>query len=218
MKTDAFRWALFLALSGMIVAAFFYRDQLDANSLRQWIEGAGLAAPLLFIALYAMATVLFLPGTVMTLAGGALFGPLLGTLYNLVGAVIGAAMAFLIARYLAGGWVERKIGGGLKRIKEGVEKEGWRFVAFTRLVPVFPFNLINYGFGLTRVRFRDYTVASTVCMLPGCFAYSYLGYVGREAASGDQGWVPKALLALTLLVALALLPRIISRLWPSGAD
>ncbi|WP_338063196.1 TVP38/TMEM64 family protein [endosymbiont of Riftia pachyptila] len=83
----------------------------------------------------------------MTLAGGALFGPVLGTFYNLTGATIGAVLAFLIARFFTSNWVEQKTGGHLKRLKEGVENEGWRFVAFVRLVPLFPFNLLNYAVG-----------------------------------------------------------------------
>ncbi|WP_456405040.1 VTT domain-containing protein [Thiolapillus sp.] len=212
MRNSFLRWALFLLLAVAITTAFFYRDRLDAASLQQWLEGAGLAAPLVFMAIYALGTVLFLPGSVMTLAGGALFGPVLGTFYNLTGATIGAALAFLIARYLASEWVEEKTGGRLKRLKEGVEKEGWRFVAFVRLVPLFPFNLLNYALGLTRIRFWPYVIASYLCMLPGAIAYTYLGYVGREAAAGGEGLVQKALLALALLAVVAFLPRIIGRL------
>lgn len=212
MKGNLFRWTLFLVLAGAIAVAFFHRDRLDAAALRQWVEGAGLAAPLLFMGIYALATVLFVPGSVMTLAGGALFGPVLGTFYNLTGATTGAALAFLIARYLASGWVERKAGGRLKRLKEGVEQEGWRFVAFVRLVPLFPFNLLNYALGLTRIRFWHYVIASYLCMLPGAIAYTYLGYLGREAAAGGEGLIRKGLLALALLAVVAFLPRFIGRL------
>ena len=107
------------------------------------MRDAGPVAPLLFILIYALATVLFLPGSVLTLAGGALFGPVLGTLYNLTGATLGATLAFLIARYLAADWVADKTGGRVKQLINGVEAEGWRFVAFVRLVPLFPFNLIS---------------------------------------------------------------------------
>ena len=160
MKGNVLRWILFLGLLGAIAVAFVQRDRLDAAALQQWVEQAGMAAPLLFMTIYALATVLFMPGSVMTLAGGALFGPVLGTFYNLTGATIGAALAFLIARYLASEWVEQKTGGRLKRLKEGVEREGWRFVAFVRLVPLFPFNLLNYALGLTRIPFWHYVVTS----------------------------------------------------------
>ena len=189
-----------------------YRDKFDVAALERWIEDAGIWAPLLFIAVYAIAAVLFLPGSVLTLAGGALFGPVLGTFYNLTGATIGATLAFLIARYLASDWVADKAGGRLKQLINGVEGEGWRFVAFTRLVPLFPFNLLNYALGLTRIRLSHYLLATYTCMLPGAIAYTYLGYAGREAVGGGEGLVQKALLALALLAVVAFLPRLIGKL------
>lgn len=201
---------LLLLLTGIVVAAR-YRDQFNVEALQQWIEGAGMAAPFMFMLLYAAATVLFLPGSVLTLAGGAIFGPLWGTLYSLSGATLGATLAFLVSRYLASAWVERKVGGPLARLKQGVEAEGWRFVAFVRLVPLFPFNALNYALGLTRIRLLHYVLASYLFMLPGAFAYTYLGYAGREALAGGQGLIQKGLLALALLALVLFLPRLISR-------
>jgi uncharacterized membrane protein YdjX (TVP38/TMEM64 family) len=212
MSSKWLRWLLFILLATGISLAFIYRGQFDPAILQQRIEQAGSAGPLLFMAAYALATVLFLPGSVLTLAGGALFGPVWGTLYNLTGATIGAALAFLVARYLASEWVEEKSGGHLKQLKEGVEKEGWRFVAFVRLVPLFPFNLLNYALGLTRVRFLHYLIASYICMLPGAAAYTYLGYAGREAVAGGEGLIQKALLALGLLALVIFLPRFIQQI------
>ena len=203
---------LFLSLSAGIAAAVVYRDRFDAQALEAWVQGAGAAGPLLFMAVYAIGTVLFLPGSVLTLAGGALFGPVLGTFYNLTGATVGAALAFLVARYLAGDWVARKTGGRLKQLIQGVENEGWRFVAFVRLVPLFPFNLLNYALGLTRIPFWHYLLATYICMLPGAIAYTYLGYAGREAVAGGEGLIQKILLALALLAVVAFLPRLIARL------
>lgn len=178
IKTKVLRGLLFVLLLTAITVAIVYRKQFDAEALKLWVEQAGIAAPLLFMLIYAVGTVLFLPGSVLTLTGGALFGPLMGTLYNLTGATLGAGVAFIIARYLASDWVEQKTGGRLKRLKQGVEEEGWRFVAFVRLVPLFPFNLLNYALGLTRIRFSHYLLASYICMLPGALAYTYLGYAG----------------------------------------
>lgn len=212
MKTKLTRLLLFVVLAIGIGVAITYRDQFDAEALRTWLDGAGTAGPLLFMLIYAVAAVLFLPGSVLTLAGGALFGPVLGTFYNLTGATLGATLAFLIARYLAADWVERKTGGRLAQLKTGVEKEGWRFVAFVRLVPLFPFNLLNYALGLTRINPIHYIVASYICMLPGAIAYTYLGYAGREAIAGGEGMIQKGLLALGLLALVAFLPRWIGRL------
>jgi uncharacterized membrane protein YdjX (TVP38/TMEM64 family)/rhodanese-related sulfurtransferase len=206
------RWILFTVLIAGIVAAVVFRDHLDASALQQWMQGAGAAGPIVFMFVYALATVLILPGSVLTLAGGALFGPVFGTLYNLTGATMGATLAFLVARYLASEWVERKTGGRLKQLKEGVEGEGWRFVAFVRLVPLFPFNLLNYALGLTRIKFWHYVIASYICMLPGAMAYTYLGYAGSEAIAGNEGLIQKGLLALALLATVAFIPRLIKHL------
>ncbi len=212
MRKHATRWLLFTALLIGSVLALHHRDQLAPERLAAWLERAGPAAPLAFILVYALGTILFVPGSLLTLAGGALFGPVLGTLYNLAGATLGAALAFLLARYLAGGWVARRTGGRLARLKTGVEKEGWRFVALTRLVPLFPFNLLNYALGLTRIPLAPYVLTSALCMAPGALAYTWLGYAGRQALTGAEGAVRNALLALALLAAAAFLPRLIKRL------
>lgn len=212
MKKTLLRGLLATLVITAIAVALSYRDHLNPAALEQWVANAGMAGPLLFMLIYALGTVLFLPGSVLTLAGGAIFGPVWGTLYNLSGATLGATLAFLIARYLAAEWVERKSGGKLKQIKRGVEGEGWRFVAFVRLVPLFPFNVLNYALGLTRIRLSHYIIASWLCMLPGAVAYTYLGYAGRETVAGGEGVIQKGLLALALLAAVAFLPRLIGRL------
>ena len=206
------RIALFAALAVAIAVAYFNREWLDAAALEARVASAGALGPVVYMAIYAAATVLFLPGSVITLAGGALFGPVWGTLYSLTGATAGAAVAFVIARYLASDWVNRKTSGWMKQLIDGVENEGWRFVAFVRLMPLFPFNLLNYALGLTRIRLLAYVVASYIFMLPGAIAYTYLGYAGREAMAGGEGLIRKGLLALALLGVVAFLPRLLKRL------
>ncbi len=212
MSSRILRAGLLVILVAGIALAITFRDRIDIAALEPWIQGAGAAAPLVFMCIYALGAVFFLPGSVLTLAGGALFGPVWGTFYNVTGATIGATLAFLVARYLAAHWVEERTGGRLKQLKQGVEAEGWRFVAFVRLVPLFPFNLLNYALGLTRIRLSHYVMASYVCMLPGAIAYTYLGYAGREAVTGGEGLIQKGLLALSLLAAVAFMPRLIGRL------
>lgn len=212
MKHKLPRLILAIILVTGIAVAVAYRDQFDAAALESWVSDSGLVAPLVFMALYAVAAVFFLPGSAMTLAGGALFGPVWGTFYSLTGATAGALLAFLIARYLASDWVAEKTGGRLKQLISGVESEGWRFVAFVRLVPLFPFNLLNYALGLTRIRFLHYALATYVCMLPGAFAYTYLGFAGREAVAGGEGLIQKGILALALLAVVAFLPRLVKKL------
>ncbi len=206
------RFTLAAALVAGIALAAIYREQFSGAGLQNWMQDAGPAGPLLFIAIYALATVLFLPGSVLTIAGGALFGPVWGSFYSLTGATAGATLAFLVARYLASDWVARKAGGRLKQLIEGVELESWRFIAFVRLVPLFPFNLLNYALGLTRIRLSHFIVTSYICMLPGSIAFTYLGYAGREAAAGSEGSIQKGLLALGLLALIVFLPRLVRRM------
>jgi len=201
--------AVLLALMGL---AWMFRDQIRVELLLTQIRALGPWGPLAFILLYGIAPPLFVPGFPLTLAGGALFGPVWGTLYSLVGATGGATLAFFIARYLASDWVEERTKGLPKRLKEGVEQEGWRFVAFTRLVPLFPYNLLNYAFGLTKIKPSHYIVTSFFAMLPGTAAYSFIGYAGRESAVGGEGLVFKIGAALGLLVFVSMLPHLIRRI------
>ena len=209
MKNNLWKFLLLVFIVAGMTLVITYRDQLDATAIQNWIEEAGNAAPLLFMFVYIVGTVFFFPGAVLTLLGGALFGPALGTVYNLTAATIGAMLSFLVARYLASDRVEKKTGGKLKQLINGVESEGWRFVAFTRLVPLFPFNLLNYGLGLTKIKFSHYSIATYIFILPGAIAYTYLGYIGKEAATGGEGLIQKAMLALALLGLVAFLPKII---------
>lgn len=210
-RSSAVRLAFIVLLGAAAVWTFAHRSAIDTHSLGAAVQRAGPWAPLAFIALYAVATIALLPGTVMTLAGGALFGPAAGTFYNLTGATLGATGAFLVSRYVAADWVRARLGARTEQLIVGVEREDWRFVAFVRLVPLIPFNLLNYALGLTRVRVSRYILASYIAMLPGTFAYTYLGYAGRAALAGNTGLIKKGLLALALLACAALLPRIIRK-------
>jgi len=210
------RLLLTAVLAGGIAWAFAHRAQLDPASLQLQIRNLGPWAPLALIALFALATVLFLPGAIFGLIGGALFGPIWGSAWNLVGATLGATLAFLTARYVAPDWASRRSGARLKRLIEGVEAEGWRFVAVVRLVPLVPFNLLNYALGLTRIRLSHYVVASAVAMIPGTVAYTWLGYAGREVAAGSETAVRNVLLALGLLALVAFLPRLVRRFRRNG--
>ncbi len=212
MKNKLLRIVLLLLVIAGIAAVVAYRDQLDAAALESWLQNAGAAAPLVFMLVYIVGTVFFFPGSVLTLLGGALFGPVAGTFYNLTAATIGAMLSFLTARFLAADWVANKTGGRLKQLINGVENEGWRFVAFVRLVPLFPFNLLNYALGLTRISFTQYSVATYIFMLPGAIAYTYLGYIGKEAATGGEDLVQKTMLALALLAVVSFIPRLMGAL------
>ncbi len=185
----------------------YFTEQRDANPVR---------TVLMFITTYAVTTMLVVPGSIMTLAGGALFGPWWGTLFNVIGSSIGAVGAFLIARFVAGHWVRERIEASqaerFKRILSGAEQEGWRFVAFTRVVPLFPYFLLNFAYGFTRIGLLPYTLATVVFMIPGSAIFTYFGYVGREAATGGDGLLLKSIWALALLALMIFTPRLV-KIW-----
>ncbi len=217
MNKPLVRTVIILALVVTISLALFYREHFSIELIEQWINQTGWWAPLIFILAYIVATVLFLPGVILTLAGGVIFGPVLGVLYTMAGATVGAVLSFLIARYLASDFVSERSGGKLKQLINGVETEGWRFVAFVRLVPLFPFNLLNYALGLTRIRFIEYALATLIFMIPGSIAYTYIGHAGREAISGADGMIKTILIAIALLAVVMFLPRFVATI-RRGAD
>jgi uncharacterized membrane protein YdjX (TVP38/TMEM64 family) len=213
------RLALYAVLGLAALAALILGGRRLGQYVPQfagWVEGLGVWGPVVFILGYAVATVAFIPGSLLTLAAGAIFGLARGTLYTLLGATLGAAAAFLVARYLARGMIERKIAerriAGNARfaaIDRAVGSEGFKIVALLRLSPVFPFNLLNYALGLTRVRFVHYFLAS-IAMLPGTLLYVYYGTAagslaavagGAKAEKGTAYWVTLGLgLAATVAV------------------
>ena len=175
------RWArpvLIVALlaTGIVVARALGLGEVirleNVARLKQWIEGFGALAPVVFIAGYVLAVVFFVPGLPITVLGGVAFGPVWGTLYVWIAATIGAALAFLVARYAVRSTVERWVRASprLSRLDEQAAEHGWRIVMLTRLVPLFPFNLQNYAYGLTRIGFWPYAITSSICMLPGTAA------------------------------------------------
>ncbi len=164
----------------------FFRDALG------WISGLGPLGPMLFIILYILACVLLLPGSVLTLGAGAVFGLLQGFIAVLTGATLGATCAFLVGRYLARDRVARWVAGNEKfrAIDEAVARDGWKIVFLTRLSPVFPFNLLNYAFGLTQVSLKHYFFASWIGMMPGTLMYVYIGSLAGDLAGlGAEGRV-----------------------------
>lgn len=161
------------------------------SGLPQRIAAMGAWAPAIFAAAYAMATVAFVPGAILTLAAGALFGVGMGVAVVFVGATVGASLAFLIARYAARGAVERALAGDARfgAIDRAIGRDGRRITLLLRLSPLFPFNLLNYALGLTNVRFVDYLIAS-LGMLPGTVLYVYSGKVAGDVALLARGAGP----------------------------
>jgi uncharacterized membrane protein YdjX (TVP38/TMEM64 family) len=175
----------------VLLAAFryFHVQELLRRSL-DWVAGLGPAGVIAFVVIYVLACVFMLPGSVLTLGAGAVFGVLKGVAICSVAATLGATAAFLVGRHLARDRVARMIEGNerFRAIDEAVGREGWKIVGLTRLSPVFPFNLLNYAYGITTVRLRDYVLASWIGMLPGTVMYVYLGSLaGSLATLGGHG-------------------------------
>jgi uncharacterized membrane protein YdjX (TVP38/TMEM64 family) len=175
-------WIILIA--ALIVAAKYFNVQGLLKNVLDWIAGLGPWGPVTFIFIYILATVLFIPGSILTLGAGAIFGVLWGSIYVSIGATIGATAAFLAGRYLARQWVEKRIEGNnkFKAIDQAVAREGWKIVGLTRLSPVFPFNLLNYAFGITQVSFKDYFFPTWIGITPGTVLYVYIGSLAGSLA------------------------------------
>src|SRR6266550_1985746 len=198
------KWVLYVGAGVALVLALKYFHVQDLlKSALDWIGKLGPWGPVIFIALYIVATVFFIPGSVLTLGAGAVFGVVLGSVYVSISATLGATAAFLVGRYLARDAIARKIQKNERfaTIDRAVADEGWKIVLLTRLSPVFPFTLLNYAFGLTRVRLSHYVLASWIGMMPGTVMYVYLGSlvnVGaghRQRTTGEWGLYGVGLLA-----------------------
>jgi uncharacterized membrane protein YdjX (TVP38/TMEM64 family) len=179
------KWLAFLAVDGiiLIILARMVNPQVIMQNVLEWINKLGAWGAIFFIAIYIAATVLFIPGSLLTLGSGAIFGVLLGSVYVFVGASVGGTLAFLIGRYLARDWVAQQINGNskFKAVDRAIAKEGFKIVLLARLSPVFPFNLLNYSLGITQVSLKDY-IMGFVGMIPGTIMYVYIGSLAGTLA------------------------------------
>mgnify|MGYP000104496962 CR=1 FL=1 len=173
-----------------------------SNALN-WVDQLGPTGPAIFILLYIAACVFFIPGSALTLGAGAIFGVVKGALFVSVGSTLGATAAFLVGRYVARNWVARKIAKNEKfaAIDKAVGEEGWKIVGLTRLSPVFPFTLLNYAYGLTKVSLRDYVLASWIGMMPGTVMYVYLGSLARLGVEAQAATKAQLMLKIVGLLA-----------------
>jgi len=191
-------------LLALVTAVLIFSAKMGVGErledLQGWIRSLGALGPLVFIVLYALATVAALPGSALSVVAGAIFGPVIGVITVIFAATLGASLAFLVARYFARSSIEKWLEHNEKfrRLDELTARHGDIMVAVTRLVPLFPFNLLNYGFGLTRVAFRTYVLWSFFCMLPGTILYVVGSAAVAEALR--EGKVPWLLVLVVVLV------------------
>ena len=177
--------ALLLALA----VAFLFREDVVPFVRNQFanVPRLGVWGPVLFVTAYVLGTVLFLPGSILTLGAGAAFGVVQGTVYVSLGSTLGATAAFLIGRHLARDWVKTRAGrhGGFDALDRSIAVQGWRIVLLARLSPAIPFNLLNYALGLTRISLHEYVLASWLGMLPATVVYVYLGSLARSGVGSS---------------------------------
>ena len=210
-KAKLLLWVLVIV--AILAAAYYFNVLAHFQAfLRQALVGiAGLGpwGPVIFVLLYVAATVLSLPGAILTLGAGFVFGVVKGSIIVSISATLGATAAFLVGRYLARGWVAKKTEGNakFKAIDEAVGREGWKIVGLLRLSPVFPFNLLNYLLSVTRVSLRDYFFASWIGMMPGTVMYVYLGSLAGDLAAVGSGQ-PASSSAQSVLKVVGLLATI----------
>lgn len=190
-----------------------YIDLKNVYQIKEWVSEYGIIAPIIYICFYIVGTLFFLPGLPITVLSGIAFGPVFGVIYAVIGAIIGVSLAFLVARYAARDLVEGWVEGNtqFQKIDERVEQEGWRILMFTRLVPIFPFNLQNYAYGLTGIKFITYVIVSGIFMLPGTIAYVQIG----GALVSGEGNPKKTLLYLSgagvLILLVSLIPKVLKK-------
>ena len=173
----ALKFALLIAI--LAAAIYFlrfspYAEKISAEALREFVYGFGVYGFLVFILIYAVGAALSIPGTLLTFVGAILYGTWMGSVVNLIGATLGASIAFFAAKYLGRDFCQRLMKGRLNEFQKKVEKNGFNVILLLRLIPLFPYIGINYASGLVKIKFRDYFLATLIGMIPGVFIYTYL--------------------------------------------
>jgi len=202
-----------------VVAAIFLANHFglmeelrDVRGLQQWFQGLGATGYIVYVLLYIAVAVFMLPASAVTIVAGITFGSIVGGVLALIGATIGACVAFLVARYAARDTIVAKFGQNplFKRIEDGVRENGTSFLILTRLVPVFPYNIQNYAYGLTAISLPTFALVSLVTMAPGAFIYAYMA--GEIVTQGvSAGLLLQFAVAGLVLFGVSLIPKYIAR-------
>jgi uncharacterized membrane protein YdjX (TVP38/TMEM64 family) len=174
-----------VAIALLMISFRAFNVQELLRTMLTWVNEQGNTGTAIYCVIYVLACVFLVPGSILTLGAGVLFGVVKGSIIVSIASTTGATAAFIAGRYLARKWVASKVDGNtrFKAIDEAVADEGWKIVGLTRLSPVFPFNLLNYAFGLTKVSIKDYIIASWIGMMPGTIMYVYMGSLAGDLAS-----------------------------------
>lgn len=209
---------ILVAFGSFYLVSRYFGEFIDLKMVESVVKQAGPLAPILYMSFYVIAPTLLFPASILTMAGGLIFGPFWGTAYTIVSATAGATVPFLISRKLGRKPMEKMLSRyenfdeRFHEFEAEVSKEGWKYVAFTRLVTLFPFLILNYAFGLTSINLWTYVWASFVFMLPGSFMFTYMGYAGREALGGSENSLTLISIACGIFIFLSALPGLIKRM------
>ncbi len=214
---------LILLLAFLAGAIYFFRftdtgRQITPNRMKTEIRDT-FSPPiqrLMYVLIYIVGTLVLLPGTILSYAGAALFGAYEGTLYTWIGATIGATLAFLMAKMLGRGFVDKLMKGRFESFDKRVEEHGFSALLVIRLLPIFPFNGVNFASGLTRIKFRDYVLATAIGIIPGTFVYQFL-FAKLDQAAVEKGFSweifkdPELLIALGVFVLFLIVMKIVTK-------
>jgi len=218
-------WLFGLILVALGSALYLFPLGQWLLALINWARGSGTTGLVIYFVFYVLGVVAFFPGSLLTLGAGFLYGPFRGTLLVSPASVVGATLAFLVGRFLARDWIAQRIAANPKfaAVDEAIGGRGFYIVLLLRLSPVFPFTLLNYALGLTRVKLRDYVLASFIGMLPGTFLYVYLGSLLTNAAELISGKRPQSgpwgqVLFVAGLIATVIVTWLITRIARSALD
>lgn len=206
-RFQLFKWLTLLAAVGVAIWLSRSVFQVDVNDLRNWILSFGWWSPILYIAIYTVRPLIFFPASILSLAGGLAFGAWLGTLYTIIGATLGALLSFYVAQTLGKSLVRKKWGGNAAKIQQQMERKGFLYVLLFRLIPVINFDLISYVAAIAKVRFIPFALATLIGIIPGTFAYNFLG---SSFVTGNPKII---LLAVLVFILLTVVPIIIRNQW-----
>lgn len=201
------KWVVIAIVVGIAIWLSRSVFNIDADGLRSWILSFGLWAPLIYIIIYTVRPLIFFPASVLSIAGGLAFGAWLGTLYTIIGATLGAMLSFYVAKTLGKSLVRKAWSGNAGKIQAQMEQNGFLYVLLFRLIPVINFDLISYMAAIAKVRFGSFALATLIGIIPGTFAYNFLG---SSFISGN----PKIIaLAVIVFIVLTVVPILIRNRW-----
>lgn len=195
----------------LILLIFFIctHEELNLRMVQNNIKNAGILAPFVFIFVYSLCPVIFIPITPMSILGGALFGQYWGTFFSVSGATLGAGISFLISRYILNDYVQSKLPVQMISLQNNIKKLGWKFICLARITPFIPFNLQNYFFGVSKIKFSTFMWASFLSLIPGTFLYTYIGDKGTNLLNGNRQVLINIIISLCLLLILSIIPYLI---------